>query len=92
MIKHFRHKGVERFFFKGVVQGIHKAHAARVRLQLSRLDDALTPEDMNAPQWKLHPADSHWAVWVDYTWRITFDFEGQNAVLLDYRKHSPQES
>lgn len=58
---------------------------------LSRLDDSKSPSDMDAPGWKLHPLKGplkgHWAVWVDGNWRLTFMFEGEDAVLVDYQDY-----
>jgi proteic killer suppression protein len=91
MIKSFRHKGIQQFFEEGVKAGIQTKHATRLRLQLSRLDDANEPKDMNAPGWKLHSLKgnlkNHWAVWVDANWRLTFTFEGKDAVLVDYQDY-----
>ena len=91
MIKSFRHKGLESFFHSGSKAGIQPAHAKRLRLQLGKLDAATMPEDMNLPGWKWHPLTGelagHWAVWVDKNWRLTFTFEGENAVLVDYQDY-----
>ena len=91
MIKSFRHKGLQRFFEKGSKSGIEAQHERRLRLMLSRLDDATTATDMNAPGWKLHSLKGdlkgHWAVWVDGNRRLTFAFEGRNAVLVDYQDY-----
>jgi len=91
MIKSFRHKGLERFFRSGSKAGIQANHAAKLRRQLARLDAAVQPDDMNIPGWKLHPLrgslDQHWAVWISGNWRITFAFDGDNAVLVDYQDY-----
>jgi proteic killer suppression protein len=29
----------------------------------------------------------HYAVWVSKNWRMTFKFEGDDAVLVDYRDY-----
>ena len=54
---------------------------------VSRLDDATGPSDMHAPGWKLHALKGdlkgHWTVWVDANWRLTFSFDGPNAILVD---------
>ena len=46
---------------------------------------------MAAPSWRLHPLHGdlkgHWAVWVDENWRLTFTFEGTDAVLVDYQDY-----
>jgi proteic killer suppression protein len=91
MIKTFRHKGIERFFREGSKAGIQPQHAKKLRLQLGRLDAAKSAEDMNLPGWKWHrltgDLDGHWAVWVDKNWRLTFTFEGTDAVLVDYQDY-----
>lgn len=91
MIRSFRHKGIQRYFEKGTRSGIQTQHENRLRLMLSRLDDAKAPKDMDAPGWKLHPLKGslkgHWAVWVDGNWRLTFTFEGEDAILVDYQDY-----
>lgn len=91
MIKTFRHKGLERFFRTGSAKGIKPAHASKLRRQLSKLDSAASPQDMNIPGWKLHglkgDLSGHWSVWVNGNWRLTFAFEGEDAVLVDYHDY-----
>ena len=91
VIKSFRHKGVERFFLKGTKAGIQAAQAAKLARQLQRLDVARRPQDMNVPGWRLHPLKGeqkgHWSVWVSGNWRLTFTFEGEDAILVDYRDY-----
>jgi toxin HigB-1 len=91
MIRTFRHKGLAGFFATGSKAGIKPVHAPRLRLQLAKLDASKTPEDMGLPGWKLHPLSGdladHWAVWVDKNWRITFTFEGEDAILVDYQDY-----
>jgi proteic killer suppression protein len=91
MIKNFRHKGIQNFFESGDKAGIQAQHEKRLRLQLSRLDDARQAKDMDAPGWKLHRLKgnlkNHWAVWVNGNWRITFTFEGEDAILVDYQDY-----
>ena len=91
MIRTFRHRGLERFFRVGSKAGIQPKHAKRLRLQLGRLDAAAGPADMDLPGWRVHPLRGklagHWAVWVDENWRLTFAFEGPDAVLVDYHDY-----
>jgi proteic killer suppression protein len=91
VIKSFAHKGLERFFRTGSKAGIQAQHAARLRLQLGMLDDVGAPEDMNAPGWRLHPLHGdlkdHWSVTVSGNWRLTFRFEGEDAILVDYQDY-----
>lgn len=91
MIKTFRHKGLQVFFETGGKAGIQPHHESRLRLQLAKLDSSKIPEDMDLPNWRLHPLKGdladHWAVWVSRNWRMTFKFEGTDAVLVDYQDY-----
>ena len=91
MIKSFRHRGVEKFFRTGSKAGIQPKHAGKLRLQLFALDNARQAVDMNAPGWKLHSLSGepkgHWAISVSGNWCLTFTFEGEDAVLVDYQDH-----
>ena len=89
MIRNFAHKGLEAFFATGSEAGIQPAHAARLKRQLARLEQASDPKDMNLPGWRLHPLKGalagHWSVWVSGNWRLTFVFEGTDAIVVDYQ-------
>jgi toxin HigB-1 len=91
LIKSFRHRGVEKFFRTGSKAGIQPQHAAKLRLQLFALDNAKRPGDVNALGWRLHPLTGelkdHWAVWVSGNWRLTFGFDGEDVILVDYQDH-----
>jgi proteic killer suppression protein len=43
------------------------------------------------PLWKLHELKGklagHWSIWINGSWRLTFVFEGQNAILVDYHDY-----
>jgi toxin HigB-1 len=89
MIKTFRHKGLKSFFEKGSIAGIRAAHAPRLGAMLRRLNETTNLQGMNLPGWKLHPLSGalsgHYAVTVSGNWRMTFTFEGEDAVLVDYQ-------
>ncbi|MCX7184669.1 MAG: type II toxin-antitoxin system RelE/ParE family toxin [Nitrosospira sp.] len=88
MIKAFRHKGLEVFFETGSKAGIQPHHAPKLRKQLLRLDLAKSPIDMSVPGWNLHRLSTgQWSVWVNGNWRMTFDFDGENATLIDYQDY-----
>ena len=97
MIKSFRHKGLQAFFETGSKAGNQAKHAVRLQIQLTALHAAIQPEDMNAPGWKLHklagqnpkgqPVDGHWAISVNGNWRLTFYFEDEHAILVDYQDY-----
>jgi len=91
MIKQFKHKGLQFFFETGSKAGIRADHAPRLARQLRQLDDSTRPRDMNMPGWNLHPLSGnlagHWAVTVSGNWRLTFVFDGEDAVLLNYQDY-----
>jgi proteic killer suppression protein len=91
MIKSFRHKGIEKFFYSNSRAGIQPHHAKRLALQLGVLDVMLQIEEMGVPGWGLHPLkgelEGHWAVSVSGNWRLTFKFEDYNVFLVDYQDY-----
>ena len=91
MIKSFAHKGLEKFFRTGSRAGIQPHHAGKLRMMLTMLDSAKRADDMNAPGWRLHPLvgnlAGHYSVTVNGNWRMTFAFDGTDAVLVDYRDY-----
>ncbi len=46
---------------------------------------------MDLPGWNLHPLHKdllgHWSVKVNGNWRLTFRFEGEDAILVDYQDY-----
>ena len=88
MIKSFKHKGLERYFGTGDIRKINQEHAAKLGRILDRLDASTRPKDMDLPGYRLHPLKGKlsgmWSVWVSANWRVTFRFEGQDAVEVDY--------
>lgn len=88
MIRNFRHKGLERFFFHDDKSGIQPKHEKRIRRILTKLDTATDIKDMNAPGYDLHKLkgkyEGFWAVKVDENYRIIFRFEDGDAFDVDY--------
>lgn len=91
MIRTFRHPGIEKFFRTGSKAGIQSKHEARLRIQLTTLNLASTPLDMNRDGWNWRKLKGdlkgHWSVSVSGNWRLTFTFEGENAILVDYQDY-----
>lgn len=87
MIRRFRHRGPERFFRKADHRGIPAQYGARIERLLDRLDAALSPRDMNLPGYKFHRLKDDrkdtYAVTVTGNWRISFRFDGEDAVNVD---------
>jgi proteic killer suppression protein len=92
MIKTFQHKGLRVFFETGSMAGIQAAHAPKLGAILRRLTEATSERDMNLPGWKLHALKGahlkgHFSVWVNGNWRLTFKFDGTDAILVDYQDY-----
>jgi len=87
VIRSFKHKGLAKFFETGTKAGIQSVHADRLRLILGRLIAAAKADDMDLPGLRLHPLKGDrkgtWSVWVSGNWRITFQFVGPDAEVVD---------
>ncbi len=91
MIKSFKHKGLEKFFIKGIKAGISANHAEKLGDQLTALHTAVCVEDMDIPGWRLHQLKgklkNHWAIDVNKNWRIVFKFEDGHAYVVNYEDY-----
>lgn len=91
MIRGFKHRGLERFFLRSSRAGIQATQANRIRLILGRLHAARSAHDMNLPGLYLHELKGKrrgtWAVRVSGNWRITFRFDGEDAIDVDYEDY-----
>ena len=88
MIISFIHKGLERFYKTGKSSGIQAKHAKRLRLILTNLDQAESPQDMDLPGLRLHELKGSrkgiWSVSVSGNWRVTFRFTGRDSEIVNY--------
>jgi proteic killer suppression protein len=88
MIKSFRHKGLEDFFYTGKKKGIKPEHADRLGRIPDRLDAASEIRDMNYPGSNLHKLagdkKDQYAVKVSGNWRVVFEFVKGDAHNVDY--------
>jgi proteic killer suppression protein len=87
VIRKFRHRGLQRFFSQGDYRGIPAQFANRLERMLDRLDAAVKPDDMSLPGYKFHPLKGErkgsYAVSVSGNWRLTFRFDGEDAIEID---------
>ncbi len=56
------------------------------------LNETTNAQGMHLPGWGLHPLKGRelkgpLSVWINGNWRMTFTFEGTDAVLVDYRDY-----
>ncbi len=91
MITSFTHKGLERFYKTNKLSGIQSKHAKRLKLILSNLDQAESPQDMDLPGLWLHELKGNrkniWSVSVSGNWRVTFRFLGRDAEIVNYEDY-----
>ena len=89
MIKSFKSKSLESFYFEGIIKGSNvQHHTEKLTRILDRLRNASDIKDMRYPGADLHklePRDEErWAVKVNKSRRITFIFKDGNAYEVDY--------
>ena len=84
----FQHKGLKLFYEKGDASKLQAQHVSKIRLILTRLDAATTPEMMNVAGYNLHSLTGDlkgfWSVKVNGNFRIIFRFANENAHDVDY--------
>jgi len=88
MIKSFKHKGLEKFFYNASKKGINTEHANRLERLLDRLNAASDIKDMNYPGSYLHQLKGDkerlYSVRVSGNWRVFFEFKDGDAYIVDY--------
>lgn len=88
MIKSWQHKGLKKFYLTGDKAGISPEHASRLKIILQLLDAASMPNHLNLPGFGFHKLKGkekkYYAVTVRANWRVIFQFDGEDAVLVDY--------
>ncbi len=91
MIISFIHKGLEKFYNSGKTSGIQAKHIKHLRLILTNLDQAESPNDMDLPGLRLHELKGSrkgiWSVAVSGNWRVTFRFTGKDIEIVNYEDY-----
>lgn len=86
MIRSFRSKPLRKFAGEGDASKLPVQNQDRIRRMLARLDASVTPEDMNLPGFRFHGLQGkpkRWAVDANGNYRITFGWEGEDAIEVD---------
>ena len=86
MIKSFRHKGLEELHQEGKTRRIRPDFVRKCAEILMYLEAAHRPESMNIAGYYfhgLHGNPRRWSVRVNRNFRITFAWDGENAVNVD---------
>jgi len=94
MIKSFQHKGLKQLFENGTSAKINQQHKAKCLRLLDALDAATLPEDMNIPGFGFHGLEGTrkgkpqlYAVSVSGNYRITFEWENEDAIHVLYEDY-----
>ena len=91
MITSFRDKGLAELFEHGTTPKLDKRMHNRIVHCLDALDAAQAPGDMDLPGFRLHPLHGfdplRWSVWISGAWRLTFEFDGVDAVRVDFEQY-----
>lgn len=86
MIKTFRSKALKLVSEAGDGSKLPVANHARVQRIIDALEQAEAPGDMDVPGWRFHPLKGkpkRYAVDASGNYRVTFGFDGKNAVDVD---------
>lgn len=90
MIQSFRSRALKRLWNDNNPTGIRADQIDRVRRVLLQVHVASKPEDLNLPGYRfhaLHGRPRRYSVTITRTWRITFEWEGEDAFRVDYEDY-----
>jgi proteic killer suppression protein len=91
MIRSFKHKGLSDLWDLGRSPKIDAKMHLRVLSRLDALNIASKPEDMNSPGFNFHslrgPKPTRYTVHVNGPWCVTFEFDGTDAVNVDFEQY-----
>lgn len=88
-IKHFFHKGLEKFHYNGDESGIDSNHARKLERILDAVEASHHPHDLKAVflhrfSEKKGAGKGVYSVKVNGNWRVTFEVSDDGATFLDY--------
>lgn len=87
MIRSFRSKALRRLAEQDDASKLSVPNVRRVETILARLEGALMPQDLNLPGYRFHGLKGkdkgRYAVDASGNWRITFAWDGRNAIDVD---------
>jgi len=90
MIQSFRHKWLEKLWNDGETRGVRSDLLDRVKRLLTALDTAQDLRELGMPGWglhRLHGKPVRYALSVNGPWRITFEWEGGDALRVDLEQY-----
>jgi proteic killer suppression protein len=91
MIKSFRSKGLKELFEDGSTAAINEKYHDRCIKRLDLINAATNLRQLDLPGWNMHPLKGKQAgrhsIAVSGPWRITFEFRGEDAYLVDFEQY-----
>ena len=91
MIKTFRNKALADLWSRGRTAKIDTKLHKRILIRLDRLNAASAPQQMNLLGFDFHAlkgfVPTRYTVHVNGPWCITFEFEGGDAVRIDFEQY-----
>ncbi len=88
MITSWKHKGLKQFYLTGSAAGINPDHAKRLKMILQLLDATEKAHDLSTAVFGFHKLSGdlkdYFSMKVNGNWRVTFKFEGNDIILVDY--------
>lgn len=88
-IKHFHHKGLEKFHYNGDTAGINVKHANKLIRILDAIEASHHPCDLKSIYQhrfseKKGAGKGVFSIQVNGNWRVTFEVSDEGASFLDY--------
>ena len=87
MIRSFRSKSLRKFAADGDASKLSVQNPARIRRILLAMEKARIPQALNLPGMRFHSlkgaSKGRYAVDASGNWRITFGWDGENAIEVD---------
>ena len=90
MIAGFRHKGLEEIYITGNTRRIGAEYLRKCVRILQLLEAASEPEDLDIAGFHFHGLQGkpkRWAVRVTGNYRITFGWQGETALDIDFEDY-----
>ena len=90
MIRSFRSRALKRLWNDDDPKGIRPDQLSRVLRVFRELDAATAPDQLNLPGYRfhaLHGRPIRYSVTITRTWRITFEWDGEDAIRVDYEDY-----
>jgi toxin HigB-1 len=91
VIKSFRNRDLKRFWTTSAASGLRPDWVRKIERQLTLLDAASKPEEMNVVTFGFHAlTGERYAITVSRNWRLTFAFDDHDVIDVDLEDYHGQ--